>query len=191
MRPQKIEEQYLLNSLSSVFKTKGYEGATLSELSAACGLKKASLYHRFPNGKVEIAQAVLVHIDNWIDKNINAILMDTTLLPSQRIDKAIESINELYDEGKETCILRALLTDGTSAFLGSTIKQIMRKWEKAFASFGRDYGLNKKIAEERAIQVLIYVQGSLIVSKGLSKQAVFKSTIESIRSLYPFKENIE
>ena len=45
--------------LSKVFRQYGYEGATLARLSAATGLRKASLYHHFPKGKEKMAAAVL------------------------------------------------------------------------------------------------------------------------------------
>ena len=38
----------LLETLGAVFESRGYDGATLSLLSAATGLGKASLYHPFP-----------------------------------------------------------------------------------------------------------------------------------------------
>ncbi|MEP1982729.1 MAG: helix-turn-helix domain-containing protein, partial [Maribacter dokdonensis] len=61
MRPQKVLDIEILTGLTKVFRSRGYEGASLKELSEATGLKKASLYHRFPNGKQEMADAVLQH----------------------------------------------------------------------------------------------------------------------------------
>jgi AcrR family transcriptional regulator len=49
----------LIAILDDVFRRRGYEGATLSELSRACSLGKASLYHHFPGGKDEMANVLL------------------------------------------------------------------------------------------------------------------------------------
>src|SRR3954454_5676749 len=49
----------LIAILDDVFRRRGYEGATLSELSRACNLGKASLYHHFPGGKEEMATVLL------------------------------------------------------------------------------------------------------------------------------------
>ncbi len=49
----------LISILDDVFRRRGYEGATLAELSRACGLGKASLYHHFPGGKDEMANLLL------------------------------------------------------------------------------------------------------------------------------------
>ncbi len=54
----KVTEEELLDRLTSVFRTHGFEGASLSLISKATGLQRASLYHRFPGGKEEMAKAV-------------------------------------------------------------------------------------------------------------------------------------
>ncbi|MEP7000146.1 MAG: helix-turn-helix domain-containing protein, partial [bacterium] len=38
----------VLDRLLDTFRDRGYEGASLAELSAATGLMKSSLYHYFP-----------------------------------------------------------------------------------------------------------------------------------------------
>ncbi len=43
MRPQKVLDKEILNGLTKIFRSRGYEGASLKELSDATGLKKASL----------------------------------------------------------------------------------------------------------------------------------------------------
>lgn len=42
-----------MESLIDVLGAKGCDDASLNEVAAACNLKEASLYHRFPNGKRE------------------------------------------------------------------------------------------------------------------------------------------
>ena len=73
-RKATIEEGELMLRLSSVFRDVGYEGATLTILSKATGLKKASLYHRFPDGKEQMAREVLETAGAWLDENILAPL---------------------------------------------------------------------------------------------------------------------
>ena len=56
MRPQKTLDEDVLAGLTEVFQSKGYEAASLQDLARATGLKKASLYHRFPGGKKQMAE---------------------------------------------------------------------------------------------------------------------------------------
>ena len=46
--------------LAEVFRTQGYEGASLSRLGEASGLGKGSLYNFFPGGKEEMAAAAVL-----------------------------------------------------------------------------------------------------------------------------------
>src|SRR6478752_6301170 len=52
----------LLARLMDLFREKGFDGASLSDISESTGLGKSSLYHHFPNGKEEIALQVLEHL---------------------------------------------------------------------------------------------------------------------------------
>jgi TetR/AcrR family transcriptional repressor of lmrAB and yxaGH operons len=53
------ERAEIVDRLFMVFRDRGYEGASLADLSRATGLGKSSLYHHFPNGKEQMAEAVL------------------------------------------------------------------------------------------------------------------------------------
>jgi len=58
-RSASVDDAVLQARLLAVFRENGYAGAYLSTLSAATGLQRASLYHRFPEGKPAMAAAVL------------------------------------------------------------------------------------------------------------------------------------
>lgn len=42
-------------ALFQLFRESGYDGVSLAQIAVATGLGKASLYHHFPGGKVEMA----------------------------------------------------------------------------------------------------------------------------------------
>ena len=63
MAHPKYTHSEVIGNLMHVFRTVGYDGASLSELASPTGLKKASLYHRFPNGKKEMAEVVRAFVD--------------------------------------------------------------------------------------------------------------------------------
>ena len=79
--------------LLTVFRRYGYEGATLTRLSEATGLGKASLYHHFPKGKEEIAAAVLNYTNNSMTANIIAPLRDKERQPALRIREMTKKVN--------------------------------------------------------------------------------------------------
>ena len=74
MPRQVAERADILPKLAEIFRKRGYEGASLSEIGAATGLGKGSLYHFFPGGKPEMAESVLAEVDAWFEGNIFAPL---------------------------------------------------------------------------------------------------------------------
>ena len=65
-----INKSEIVRKLVPVFRAYGYEGATLSRISKATGLGRASLYHHFPKGKQSMAQAVLNYVNEWFDATV-------------------------------------------------------------------------------------------------------------------------
>ena len=56
-----MTKQEILEHALTLFMTKGYEGASMSDLAAATGIKKASLYAHY-SGKEEIFSAVFTDV---------------------------------------------------------------------------------------------------------------------------------
>ena len=184
MRPQKVEDKALLQGLMSVLRSKGYDGASLNDLAASSGLQKASLYHRFPGGKKEITAAVLQFANEWLQNHVYKPLTDEKIKPSKRLTQVLANIDALYAGGEDACILRALSMDSGIELFGSQIKESMQLWIDGFTTVGVALGFNKKEAQAKAHQVLIGVQGSLVVCKGLNSRAFFESTLKSIKNMY-------
>ena len=184
MRPLKVGDQALLNRLFAVLRAKGYDGSTLNDFAEASGLQKASLYHRFPGGKEEITLCVLNHVQDWIKQHIYELLIDKTIPPDDRLKSVIKNINAVYNHGDSICLLRALSMDSGVKAFGKQIKESMELWIKGFTNLGVDCGQRKDAAKEGAYQVLINIQGSLVVSKGLGSNSSFKAALRSIENMY-------
>lgn len=184
MRPQKVDDQQLLTGFMSVFRTKGYDGASLNELADATGLQKASLYHRYPGGKKDIALAVLAFVNQWINKNIAEVLSNKTLNPETRLSLVLENINQLYDSGNSICILRSLSMSNSLDLFRPELKLAMNHWIESFYRLGTEIGMTESNSREKAIQMLIKIQGSLVVSKTMEDTGIFKNTLKEVEGMY-------
>lgn len=184
MRPQKVEDKALLIGLMTVLSSKGYDGSSLNELAESSGLQKASLYHRFPAGKKQITTAVLNYVNEWIHTKIYLLLINQSIAPSERLNEAIENINSLYNDGDSICILRSLSMNTGIEIFGEQIKEAMQLWINGFTVLGNDFGYSDIVAVEKAYQVLINIQGSLIVSKGLNSTNSYKAAVKAIQNMY-------
>jgi len=69
-----MTKQEILEHALSLFMTKGYEGASMSDLAAATGIKKASLYAHY-SGKEEIFSAVFTGVVEEYRETIQSLTL--------------------------------------------------------------------------------------------------------------------
>jgi TetR/AcrR family transcriptional regulator, lmrAB and yxaGH operons repressor len=179
-RKASVNEQDLIARLSGVFREVGYEGATLTMLSAATGLKKASLYHRFPQGKEQMAREVLEQAGAWLaDRVLTPLRADGP--PAARIDAMVERLDQFYSGGRQACLLNMLssarIEEGPFTAM---IQQLFEAWIEALSAVLRDAGFDKQHARARAERAVVLLQGSLVVSRGMGTPRPFREFLESL-----------
>ncbi|MGK7890053.1 MAG: TetR/AcrR family transcriptional regulator [Leptolyngbyaceae cyanobacterium] len=165
--------------LFSVFRQYGYDGATLSRLSAASGLGKASLYHHFPGGKDDMLAAVLAYVENALQTGaLQALSEDGP--PQERLQKMCDRVSDLFVGGKEPCIF-AILQSGTGrdAF-HDKVKEAVKIWIEAIATVLVEAGINEVVAQERGEEALVAIQGALVVSQALDNPALFQRVLRHL-----------
>jgi len=177
----KVEQDIVLEKLMDVFRSVGYDGASMTDLADATGLKKASLYHRFPEGKEAMAHAVLNHVANWNNAQIFDILVSSGPV-EERLDTALKSIDTLYNGGRVACILRALSHGRAAEIFRSEIAEIFGKWVTAFAHVAGDVGHDPQSANRLGESTLIRIQGSLILAQTLHRPDLFQDALRDIKT---------
>lgn len=168
----------------AVLRAKGFDGASMNDLAEATGLKKASLYHRFPGGKKEIAEAVLAFTRQWGQAHIWQVLTDETIAPKERLTTALQNIRNLYNDGDSICILRALSMDSSLPFFDLQIRQNFQTWLTAFTKLGEDLGYPLDKAKPMALESLMLIQGSLVLTKGMDQRSPFQYALKLIEQKY-------
>src|SRR5262245_59503221 len=107
MARPKLDDSKLLDVLTRLFREHGYEGASLTRIAAATGLQRASLYHRFPGGKDEIALRVMRHVHARFASHILAPLGEGGPAAA-RVRRVAQRLDEFYEGGHCACLLDAL-----------------------------------------------------------------------------------
>jgi len=184
MRPQKIDDIELVEKIAILFRTKGFAGTSLNDISEIAGLKKASLYHRFPGGKEEMGEAVLGYTSSWIRAKIIDVLIDKNKNPEQRLNTALKNVREYYKDGESPCLLRSLSMQIGSNLFEQELYDTSLRWLSAFTKIGTDLGYDYKSAEEMALKSLMTLQGSLVICQTLKTNKPFDSAIVDIRNRY-------
>lgn len=179
---RKIDDERLLDRLTRVFQAYGYEGASLSRLTTAGGLKRASLYHRFPGGKEEIASAVLDRADKRFAQYVLAPLAEAGD-PARRVRNMAARVAEYYEGGRRSCLLDTLSLGEQHSGFRRHIRESMSAWVEALEKLAREAGLPVREAARRAEEAVVRIQGALILSRATGDTRPFQRVLAELPDL--------
>ena len=166
-------------NLLQLFRQYGYDGATLSKISEATGLGKASLYHHFPGGKDEMVEAVLDYLEEATERQIMQALRSEGDAQT-RLRNMCNAISELFEGGKQPCVFAVLLMGSSRDVFHDKVEVLLRSWIDAIAEVLMAEGLDKTLAVERGEDAVIAIEGALILSQGLNDCSSFERVISRL-----------
>lgn len=162
-RTARLPRNEIIARLFRVFQLCGYEGASLKMLADAAELSKASLYHYFPDGKEQMAEAVLARAGADLQKHV--------FLPLQQKDVqnaligSLEGVLQYYRGDIPICLMNGLTMGAGSDLFGKEISDAVEAWRRAYEN---SYFMITGDAEEAAAwssYAIERIQGALIVSR--------------------------
>lgn len=165
--------------LLKLFRQYGYDGATLSKISQATGLGKASLYHHFPGGKDEMVETVLDYLERWMDQNVLQQLQSAGD-PSSRLQQMGDRLSEVYEGGKQPCLSAILLLGSARDVFHERVQVIYQRWIDAIAAVLTESGMDATLAQQRGEDGVIAIQGALILSQGLNNPSPFQRVMQQL-----------
>jgi AcrR family transcriptional regulator len=170
----------ILARLMDLFRDKGFDGASLSDISDSTGLGKSSLYHHFPKGKEQIALEVLGHLEAQLETALFEP-MRSNGTPRQKLDRMFDTIDAFYDSGKKACLLERLCASVDARRFRRPLGRAFAKWIDAVEALGIESGLPRALARARAEDMVVRIEGALVVSAGTGNSDVFARTIRDLR----------
>jgi TetR/AcrR family transcriptional regulator, lmrAB and yxaGH operons repressor len=176
-----LSKDEVLDRLLSTFREKGYEGASLAELSAATGLVKASLYHYFPGGKQDMAEQVMAHLERHLAAAIYEPLQSTHS-PAKKLGAMLDVIDAFYEGGKKACLYERMCASVDSARFQRPLRRAFTTWIDAVEGLCIEAGLSKGVARARAEDFVVRIEGALVVCAGTGDSALFARTLKDLRS---------
>lgn len=167
----------ILAALYELFRRRGYDGVSISDISAETGLGKSSLYHHFPGGKEEMAAAV----SDFAKANLKAgvlAALDGDRPLAVKVDEMLAATRRAYGGGEDPCFAAAMLLGAGPRATGASI---IEGWIEALSQALQADGASKKAAGERASAALVEIQGGLIVSRATGDPGVFLRALKAAR----------
>jgi AcrR family transcriptional regulator len=176
-----LSKDEVLDRLLNTFRDKGYEGASLAELSAATGLMKSSLYHYFPGGKQDMAEQVMAHLDRQLAASLYQPLQSAQT-PARKLGLMLDTIDAFYEGGRKACLLERLCASVDRTRFRRPLRKAFTAWMEAVEGICVEAGLSKAVARARAEDFVVRIEGALIVCAGTDDFGVFARTIKSLRT---------
>jgi len=166
----------LADRLTPVFEAYGYEGASLSLLAGAAGLSKASLYHHFPNGKRDMAAAVLARAGTRLQALVIAPLQGQGS-PADRMAASLDGIARFYEGEIPASLMNSLLLGEGRVLFSTVVAGGVAAWEQALAHLYESAGKPAALAR----QFLERLEGALVMCRVEGSRAPLEALLTSLR----------
>jgi AcrR family transcriptional regulator len=178
----------VLPALAEVFREYGFEGASLSLIGQRTELGKGSLYHFFPGGKEEMANAVLDEIDAWFETRVFRPLRDEPDAAAA-IHAMLADTVTYFRSGRRVCLVGALALGDARDRFAERINVYFATWRDALASALERAGLSSSEAAPLAEDAVAMIQGGLVATRAMDDPALFKRIMARLETrLLPGKD---
>ncbi len=185
-RPREFDDDVALAQILDVFWTKGFEGTSMSDLMAATGLQKGSLYAAFGDKRAIYLEALALYERQAVDGAV--ALLTGKGAPETRIGKflqaAIDPVARLDD--RRGCFLcnasvdQAVLDGETQLAVKRGFDRMAGALEQALA----DLGVGAKLRAGQAQHLLSVYFGLRVLAKGGQSVSVLRAArAAALRSL--------
>lgn len=178
--PRTVTERAdVLPALAEVFREHGFEGASLTLIGQRTGLGKGSLYHFFPGGKEEMANAVLDEIDGWFETCLFRPLREEPDAAAA-IRASLRDTDTYFRSGQCVCLVGVLALGDIRDRFAERINAYFAAWRDALAAALRRIGHDDDTARNLAEDAVATIQGGLVASRALQDPALFGRTLDRL-----------
>jgi TetR/AcrR family transcriptional repressor of lmrAB and yxaGH operons len=177
-RPQTVSDDELFDRLAQVFRVAGFEGASLGALAEGARLRRASLYHRFPDGKTQMAEAVMGWVSGRFARAVEPMTSDPDVAAG--IAESARRISEIYADGLLPCVLDTLTLSGAPDSIRASAAEITTAWIDAMAVAAGRGGAGAATARRAAEDAFVRIEGSLVLARLRGDPTAFRRAIAEL-----------
>jgi AcrR family transcriptional regulator len=158
-RPREFDEDEALAKIMDVFWEKGFEGASMSDLETATGLRKGSLYAAFGDKRAMYRKSVALYDRTAIDDSV-AVLTGGDA-PERRIGKFLQAPIDAVAVAKDRrgCFLcnasidQAAVDPETQRTVTGSFERLAGKLEKVLSELGTTNNSRRRAAAQHLLSV--------------------------------------
>ena len=175
----------LIDTAALLFRRQGYAATGVNQILETADVKAGSLYHHFPDGKQQLAAAVVESAGGEIERLLRRFL-DSDSSVADIVDGWIDLlIVALASDGRDGCPIEPIATESVNA--SSQVRDASARafagWSAAVAERLRADGWSGGDADQTALAVIALIEGALILSRIAGDDAALNSAKVAARSL--------
>ncbi|AMY52942.1 putative HTH-type transcriptional regulator YxaF [Rhodococcoides fascians D188] len=166
--------------LAGVFRDHGFDGSSLAVISRCTGLGKGSLYHYFPRGKQEMAEAVLDDVELWFHHNV--------FEPLRHGDDAASTTHDMFEQtaryfrsNRLVCLFGAFTLGLERATFSSRVAAHFTQWIEALTPVLQRLGHGDSAAE-LAEEIVAGIQGALVLARAFDDATRFDRVLARLEA---------
>lgn len=163
MAIHKTDRDHVIHSALTLFRVQGYHNTSMSDISAACGLLKGSIYHYFAS-KQDLALAALDRVIAEGKERLFTAAADETVPAGERLDTLAAAIEQYFIGREGGCLMGnlALELGGSVPAFAQRIRRYFDCWEAALSHLlAMRYGPAR--ASELAQDAIARIQGAIMM----------------------------
>jgi AcrR family transcriptional regulator len=176
-----LERNEVIDRMTRTFRSHGYDGTSLAQLSEGTGLRRASLYHHFPEGKEAMAKAVLSRVLERFAAELTSNRPDHE---RPTIKRFLAVIRDYLGRGELTCLMGNLAMSAPSGGVHGTVVLAFEQWLSAltdiFTLSGRPHDEARQCAED----VVLRVEGALLLSRAVRDPGILDREFAKLEAQY-------
>jgi AcrR family transcriptional regulator len=177
------ERHDVVPALGEIFRRYGFEGASIARVTEHTKLGKGSLYHFFPGGKDEMAEAVLSHIGDWFEAEVFRPLEEDP--PTEAITRMFASVESYFRSGRRICLVGAFALEETRDRFAEAVSGYFGRWLTALSGALRRGGMSAVDADRLARDTVAGIQGAIVLARALNDEVHFTAVLETLKRTMP------
>jgi TetR/AcrR family transcriptional repressor of lmrAB and yxaGH operons len=167
----------LIDTAALLFRRQGYAATGVNQILEVAEVKAGSLYHHFPNGKQELAAAVVESAGGEIERLLRRFL-DSDSPVAEIVNGWIDLlIVQLASDGRDGCPIEPIATESVNAspLVREASARAFAGWTDAVFQRLQSDGWPERDARQTALAVIALIEGALILSRIAGDAAALES----------------
>jgi len=175
----------LIDNAATLFRRQGYAATGLSQILDEANIKPGSLYHHFPQGKQQLAAAVVESAGGDIERLLRRFL-DSGRPVADIVDRWIDLlVAGLAGDQRDGCPIEPIATESVNAsrLVRAASARAFQSWCGAIEDRLHSDGWPAPEAKKVALAVISLIEGALILSRIAGDPAALNAAKPAARTL--------